>query len=285
MPRPVFPARPISLLILAALFLNGVPVLGHAQSKAQIQAEAAAKPAAKAESPRPASAADRELADRLPPLERASFWAREVNIDPMNAEPHLRLAYALRGVGQFEQAAESAQKALMLDPKRVEAMLEVGRNHIARGQAFYGITALELAVETAPKDWRAHSLLGVAYEAVERPEEAMARWQTALTVSPDNPAVLTNMAMLLATQGGLPEAEGLLRKATTRPGSTLQMRLNLALVLGLQGKMQEAEQILRRDQPPETVAVNLRWLREQLPEKASAVDSGRTWNTLNKAAG
>ncbi|MFN3229198.1 MAG: tetratricopeptide repeat protein [Asticcacaulis sp.] len=285
MPNPLVPARPAPLLLFAALMLNGMTVPVHAQPKTETKAEASAKPAAKTDAPRPASAADRELADRLPPLERASFWAREVNIDPMNAEPHLRLAYALRGVGQFEQAAESAQKALMLDPKRVEAMLEVGRNHIARGQAFYGITALELAVETAPKDWRAHSLLGVAYEAVERPEEAMARWQMALTVSPDNPTVLTNMAMLLATQGGLPEAEGLLRKATTRPGSTLQMRLNLALVLGLQGKMQEAEQILRRDQPPETVAVNLRWLREQLPQNAPPDNNGRTWNTLNKASG
>ena len=106
----------------------------------------------------------------------------------------------------------------------VEAMLESGRAHIARGQAFYGIAALEGAREARPGDWRAWSLLGTAYEQVRRPDDARAAWAQALVLSPDNPDVLSNLAISAMTRGDAAGAEPLLRRAVAQPGASLKVR-------------------------------------------------------------
>ena len=132
-----------------------------------------------------------------------------------------------------------ASKVLVVQPTNVEAMLEAGRAHIARGQAFYGIAALEGAREAQPGDWRAWSLLGTAYEQVRRPDDARAAWAQALVLSPDNPDVLSNLAISAMTRGDAAGAEPLLRRAVAQPGASLKVRLNLAMALGLNGKMGE----------------------------------------------
>lgn len=226
----------------------------------------------------PASAQQRAAYDRADPLARSVFWARETEINPGDPIAGARLAQALRELGQHERAAEAAQSVLMIQPDNVEAMLEVGRAHIARGQAFYGIEALERARVIAPGDWRPRSLLGVAYRQVRRPADAQEAWAEALRLSPENPAVLSNMAMALVSDGDSVGAEPLLRRAAAQPQATLQMRQNLALVLGLNGRRAEAEQILRRHMPPDQADRNLDWLDSQAASVNAVLP--RTWDSL-----
>ena len=236
----------------------------------------------------PADAASRASYDRADALSRSVFWAQEQQINPMDPVAGVKLAQALREMGQFDQAAETAQGILTLQPANVDAMLEVGRAHIARGQAFYGIAALEQARAAAPRDWRPLSLLGVAYQQVRRGDDARAAWNEALRLSPDNPDVLTNAAIARMGEGDAPSAEILLRRAAAQPTATLKVRQNLALSLGLQGKTAEAEAILRRDLPPEAADANLRWLAERTaaargaPVAAAAESAGsaRTWSSV-----
>lgn len=230
-----------------------------------------------AQEARPAGAEQRAAYDRADPLARSVFWAREAEINPADPVAGVRLAQALRDLGRHDRAVEAAQSVLMVQPGNVEAMLEVGRAHIARGQAFYGIQALEQARDAAPNDWRPLSLLGVAYQQVRRPADAQAAWTAALALSPENPNVLSNMAMALVVGGDPAGAEPLLRRAVAQPGATLQMRQNLALVLGLNGQRAEAEQILRRHLPPEQADQNLQWLGEQA---GAASLTPRTWESL-----
>ena len=232
----------------------------------------AATPAATApNAPRKATAEERAQAERLDPLGRSAFWSREADIDPRDAVAGVRFSQALRAMGQPDQALEAAQRVLIVYPDDVEALLEVGRNQIARNQAFYGIAQLKRAQQLAPRDWRPLSLLGVAYDQTQRPAEARQAWQQALALSPDNPAVLSNLGLSQAAAGDTAAAEASLRRAVAQPGATLQTRQNLALVLGLQGKTAEAEQWLRQDLPPEMATANLQWLRA-----ASAARNGRS---------
>lgn len=238
--------------------------------------------------PTPASAEERAAYGRLDPLARSVFWARQMEIAPTDPVAGVKLAEALRQMGQYDQAASTAQQVLVTQPANVEAMLEVGRSQIAKGQAFYGIAALEQARALAPGDWRPLSLLGVAYQQVHRTDDARAAWTAALNLSPDNPDVLNNAAMALMTDGNAAAAEGLLRRAAAQPTATLQTRLNLAMALGLQGRIPEAEQIIRRDLPPETADRNIRWLRDQVRPTATAATTtdaaspalARTWSSL-----
>ncbi|MDP3406045.1 MAG: tetratricopeptide repeat protein [Brevundimonas sp.] len=266
--------RASSSIALAALVLvGGFGLTGPAQ------AQQAAQPRL------PASAEERAAYGRLDPLARSVFWSREMEINPADPVAGVRLAESLRQMGQHEQAAQTAQQVLASQPANVDAMLEVGRAHIARGQAFYGIAALEQARVIAPNDWRPLSLLGVAYQHVRRADDARIAWEAALRLSPENPEVLNNSAMALATAGDAAGAEALLRRAVAGPSATQQMRLNLAMVLGLQGRIGEAEQIIRRELPPEAADRNIEWLRNQSrPQsadvRAEGLSSARTWSSL-----
>lgn len=271
---------PALLATVALIALSGTPTLAAdptAATAAQVRA--------------PSSAAVRATYDRMDALSRSVFWASEQQADPTDAVAGVKLAQALRELGRYDQAAEAAQATLTLQPNNLDALLELGRAHIARGQAFYGVAPLEQARDLAPRDWRPYSLLGVAYEQVRRTDDARAAWNQALALSPDNPDVLTNAATAALTHGDAPGAETLLRRAVAQPTASAKVRQNLAMVLGLQGKMGEAEQILRRELPPEQAEQNLQWLRSRSTSSAAtsgsgaaspspATDTARTWNSL-----
>jgi len=265
-----------SALVLTSLI--GAPALAGDRAPAAAPVVATA--------PAPATAEQRAAIERQDALTRSVFWNREREINPADPIAGVKLAAALREMGQYDQAADAAQTLLAAQPDNYEAMLEFGRDQIARGQGFYGIAALERAKAMAPGDWRPLSLLGVAYNQVRRADDARAAWNEGLQLSADNPEILTNAAVAQMTDGNLPGAETLLRRAVAQPGATTKMRLNLALVLGLQGKTPEAEQIIRRDLPPEQADRNLQWLREKSAPQATPASlpagsaTARTWNSL-----
>lgn len=279
-----------SVLFATVALMLSAATPGLAQTPAASAQAVAPPPVAPAAPRTPADAQARAAADRMDPLARSVFWTRELEINAADPVAGVRLARALREMNQFDQAAQTAQAVLVTQPDNVEAMLELGRAHIARGQAFYGVAALEGARDAAPNDWRPLSLLGVAYRQVRRHEDSREAWNAALRLSPDNPVVLTNAGMALATDGDAASAEILLRRAAVQPGATLQMQLNLAMVLGLQDKLGEAEQVLRRHLPPEAADRNLDWLHRRGSQTASAAaptpvghpasPTARTWDSL-----
>jgi Flp pilus assembly protein TadD len=276
------PAAAATALLLAAVMAAPAEAgLFKRGKKAEAPAAAAAdktKPAAEAARQK-ANAEERAAAQRLDPLARVAFWSREFSIDMQDAEAGVALSSALRSLGRHEEAAETAKRVLTLKPNHVEALLETARAHIARNQGFYAIEPAKKAQAAAPRDWRAVSLLGVAYEQTGRGPEARQAWEAALKLSPDNASVLANLGLSYAAAGDLKAAEGYLRRASAQPGATVKVRQNLVMVLGLQGKLQEAERLAREDLPPEVVTANLAWLRSAGPS------SGRSWDAMKSGGG
>ena len=284
------PALAATAVIAAALTpLAARAVDAAAQAPTPSAAQAAAKPpVAAAAPPRKASAEQRAQAERLDPLARAAFWAHEIDVDPADATAGVRLAAALRALGQYPEAAQSAQRVLTAQPDNLDALLELARAFVGQGQGFYAIDPAKHAQTLAAGDWRPLSLLGVAYDQIHRNDDAAAAWRQALALSPDNPAVLSNMAMALAAQGDAVQAETLLRRAVAQPGATLQVRENLTLVLGLQGKLAEAEALLRQNLPPEQAEANLAYL-QAISSRETAVSPAtipaRSWAAVKGAGG
>jgi Flp pilus assembly protein TadD len=247
------------------------PSAGQASAPGASQGKAPAPP------PKPVKATpeQRAEAERLDPLGRAAFWAREVDIDPTDNASRLKLAKALRALGKFEEAGAAADQILILQPNNYEALLESARAKIDANQGFYAIDDAQRAEAIAPNDWRPVSLLAVALEQAERGQEALAAHEKALALAPDNAATLSNLGMYYATHGEPAKAEPLLRRAAAAPGAGPQERQNLALVLGLQGRFDEAERLERQDLPPSVVDNNLAYLR-------ATADPARphTWDSL-----
>lgn len=232
--------------------------------------------------PRRATPQERTQIGRLDPLARAAFWAREANLDPKDAQAGVELSRALRGLNQYDDALQATEKVLVLYPDNIEALLESARGQIGRGQGFYAIEPARRAQALAPRDWRAPSLLGVAYEQAQRNEEALTAHRQAVALAPENPSAVSNLALHLAAIGQTREAEGLLRQAALRPGAPIAVRQNLALVIGLQGRLDEAERLVRQDLPPEAANNNMAWLRAATAP-ASAPGAARSWEGLRTA--
>jgi Flp pilus assembly protein TadD len=263
-----------------------------ASVSAQPQAAGAPTPSSK-----PASAEERAAADRLEPLAQAAFWANEMRKNPLDAEAGVKMAGAMRQLGKAQEAYDTVRQVLALQPDNVEALLESARDAIAGNQGFYAIAPAKHAAQLRPKDWRAPSLLGIAYEQTRQPQMALAAHQQALALAPDNPAALCNLGMFLAGNGDRTQAEGLLRKAAAMPGATAQIRLDLALILGLEGKLAESEQLQRQDLPPDVADNNMAYLRAATtgsgpvaaaapaayPRPAPPEAADRNWNALAKA--
>ncbi|MHB8285609.1 MAG: tetratricopeptide repeat protein [Caulobacteraceae bacterium] len=224
-------------------------------------AATAAKPVAPAAPPAKASPEERAAADRLDLLARSAFWAREVNRDPTDTQAGVEFATVLRLMGRNVEASQAVNKVLIVDPKNLDALLESARDFIGQNQGFYAIDPLKRAIALAPRDWRPLSLMGIAREQNQQPDDAHAAYLQALALSPDNPAVLSNLALWCATHHDAAQAEVLLRRAVAQPTATARERQNLALVLGMEGKLADAEHIMRDDLPPEVANNNLSYLR------------------------
>lgn len=267
----------------AASAMTPVPP-APAAAAAPVQTPAAPKP-------KKATAEERTAAERMAPLARAAFWAREVDIDPLDAIAEVRLASALRALGQYDQAVQTVSRILIIDPKNYDALIETARDYIAAGQGFYAIDPLTRAQALQPKGWLPLSLLGVAYAQVKRDDDAKAAWADALKLSPNNPAVLSNMAMQMAAKGDAAGAETLLREAVAQPDASLQVRQNLTLVLGVEGKFDEAETWLRRDLPPDQADADLAYLEamsgkgQAEPAQAPATAAAHSWQSVGQAGG
>ena len=270
--------RLTTLLFAALLAGASASALAATRTAPPAQTSAPAAKPATPPAPQKASPEQRAEAERLEPLARAAFWAREVDIDPRDPEAGLKLSKALRALGRFQEAAAAADQVLVLQPTNFEGLLESARDRIGEGQGFYAIDPAERAVAIAPRDWRPVSLLAIALEQSDRDSEALADHQKALALAPDNPATLTNLGMYFATHGDAARAEPLLRKAASAPGATSQERLNLALVLGLEGRLDEAEKLQRQDLPPDVVDNNLGYLRAD-----SQTPHTRSWDSLKTA--
>jgi Flp pilus assembly protein TadD len=265
-----------SLLPLAALLaLTAAPVALLATASQADNGPASGQVASGKPTPLKASAEQRAEAERLDPLGRAAFWARQVDIDPKDAQAGVGLSRALRELGRFDEAAAAADQLLVFDPNNYEALLESARARVGAGEGFYAIENAQKAEALQPRDWRPVSLVAVALEQASRDDEALAAHQKALALAPENPATLTNLGMYYATHGDPAKAEPLLRKAAEAPSATAQERQNLALVLGLEGKFAEAEHLERQDLPPDQVDNNLAYLRAD-----SQAAQPRSWDSL-----
>ena len=255
------PTATVLLLLLAACAVAG-PASAWPFGPAKPAPAAAAKPdPAAAAPPKKANPQERAAANRLDPLSRSAFWAREAGNDPTDAQAGVELAAALRGLGRYPEASDAAGKVLVLYPDNEDALLESARASIAAGKGFYALDPLRRAEKLAPRDWRVYSLLAVAHDQNQQPEEARTAYGQALTLSPDNPAVLSNLGLWYATHGKPAEGETYLRRAAAQPGASPQERQNLALVLGMEGKLADAESLMREDLPPEVAAGNMAYLR------------------------
>lgn len=173
--------------------------------------------------------------------------------------------HALRTAGRNNDALQRLEKVTSedgnnLDLQKTRAMLALEVGHLKKAEEL-----LHRAISRDKNDWRLYSALGTALSAQGRQQDAQIAYAKALELSPNNAAVLNNLALSYALDAKRKEAEALLRRIAESEAPKAhkdRARQNLALLLGLTGQMSEARKISETVMPRAEASANMQILNQ-----------------------
>lgn len=169
-------------------------------------------------------------------LSQAAFWSREYQLNPADLEAAVKLASAVRRMGNPSKAAEITQTTRAMYPDDPYLIAEHSAAMIALEKGQEALRPLDKALHSAPGYARLWSLKGAALDQIGKYTEARNHYNRALQITPNDPNVLANMGLSFALAGDPATAEQWLRRAASHPDAGTGINQNLDLVLQLQGK-------------------------------------------------
>ena len=190
--------------------------------------------------------ATRQMRDAIETQElfaQAAFWSHEYDLNPGDLESAIKLASAVRKLGNPGRAVEITRTTRALYPRDPYLMAEYAAALIASERANEALPILDQGLASTPSYGRLWSLKGAALDQQERYVEARQHYGRALRITPNDPNVMANLGLSFALSGDASTAEGWLRRATALPTASDSVRQNLILVLQLQGKTAEADKL------------------------------------------
>jgi Flp pilus assembly protein TadD len=198
-------------------------------------------------------------------LQKATiYWGKEYAKKPMELQPALNYAKDLKALGEKEKALSVLQQASIFHGKDPQLTSEYGRMALELNQINLAGQLLAAADDPARPDWRVVSARGTVLAKQGKYGNAIPFYERALSLSPNNPTVMNNLAMAHAMMGDPKKAEEILRQALAAPGATPKMRENLALVLGLQGRYDESRSVASAVLDSSAVASNTTFLKQMV---------------------
>jgi Flp pilus assembly protein TadD len=229
-----------------------------------------------AEPSAPATTASTATSDTRTDLQKATeYWGKEFAKNPRDAQIALNYARNLKALGEKRQALAVLQQASVFHGAHRGLNAEYGRLALEFDQVSLAGKLLEQADDPTNPDWKLISARGTVLAKQGRYREAIAFYERALVLAPEQASILNNLALAHAMEGHPDKAEPLLKRAAAAGGNEPRVGQNLALVLGLQGKYDEAKLTGARDLAPDKAAANVDYLRSivQLDAKPLATGS------------
>lgn len=235
---------------------------------------------AKAGAPAPAGGVSDEL------LKATDYWGQVYAKSPRELEPALNYARNLKAMGEKRRALSVLQQASIYHGQSRELASEYGRLALDLDQINVAKQLLAVADDPARPDWRVVSARGAALAKEGNYNDAIPYFQRALTLSPEQPSVMSNLALAYAMNGEPGKAESMLRQASATDSNSPRIRQNLALVLGLQGKYDEAKMVASRDIPMNNASENADYLRQVVKLEPQSMPNlaPQPWDTQSKIA-
>jgi tetratricopeptide (TPR) repeat protein len=134
--------------------------------------------------------------------------------NPNSSRAHFRLGTALIKVGFLGEGQAALERALELDPDRVDAWVNLGGARLGRWDFVGCVEANQQALNREPELMRAHFNQGLAYMYLGEAEKMLACFEKVLEIDPDSAAGHYHMAVALQALGKEARARMFLVKAT-----------------------------------------------------------------------
>ncbi len=129
------------------------------------------------------------------------------------------------------------------DAGNVEAMHDLARRAMVRGEADMAIAQLQAALELEPKDATLQCSLGAAYRHANRFDEARLAYERALALKADYPQVLSNLGEWCIAKGEAEEALTWFDRALSCSPGFFEARLNKTAALFELGRYELARSV------------------------------------------
>lgn len=186
--------------------------------------------------------------------------------NPKNGTVAMQYAAILQMNGKGDQALAVMQQAAIHNPQDRDVLAAYGKAQASAGNLNEALKTISRAQTPDQPDWKLLSAEGAILDQLGKASQARLKYRQALDIKPDEPSVLSNLAMSYVLESDLRTAETYLKDAVEQPGADSRVRQNLALVVGLQGRFSEAERIARNELSPNQADANLAYLKDMLSQ-------------------
>lgn len=185
------------------------------------------------------------------PLNAAIALKKAEALGPLDNHLRLQLALAYIAMRRGDWARPELERLALAEPANVTYSYWLARLDYDGGQYASAIRRLQDVVAQEPGFARAHDNLGLCYEALNQPDEAIPHYREAVRLNRLDgkgrsgwPAL--NLGILLRGRGELEEAEKLFREALTYDQRFAPGYYQLGALLEQRGRTDEAVKALRQ---------------------------------------
>jgi predicted Zn-dependent protease len=111
--------------------------------------------------------------------EAIAQFEQEKAHNPLEGSIYDRLGDAYSRAAKYDDAQRSLQEAILLEPNSTGPYILLGKTMLKKGDAIAAVTYLQRAEQMDPANFMTHSLLGQAYRAMGRQDDAIRETDTA----------------------------------------------------------------------------------------------------------
>lgn len=184
------------------------------------------------------------------PLNAAIALKKAEALGALDNRERLQLALAYIAMKRDDWARPELERLVRAEPANVIHSYWLARLDYNAGQYASAILRLQDIVTRAPTFARAHDNLGLCYEALNQPGEAIPHYREAVRLNRlgDQPSAwpALNFGILLRSRGELADAEILVREALRYDPDLAPGHYQLGVLLEHAGRIDEATHALRR---------------------------------------
>lgn len=179
-------------------------------------------------------------AQGVPTAQPIEQLARAYDARPGEKRASLAYAERLRATGQHAQAVAVLEKASIQNVGDREVAAAYGKALADIGRFDEAMKVLSQAHTADRPDWRVLSTQGAIADQQGNHDRAREFYHQALQIAPEEPAILTNLALSHVLTRDLTKAEELLQRAASRPNAAARTHANLELVRSLRQQAKAA---------------------------------------------
>ena len=199
-----------------------------------------------------------------------------VRLDPRFVDAYYQLAQADAAQHAWTSAFASLEKAIELDPNRLDVRLDRGRLYLAARQFDKAEDEANLILKQDSRNIGAYQLLAPALVGEGKPDQALAAFMKVAELRPNDDSNYMNIALVELTLHRMGNAKEHFKKAVQLNPKSIQAILDLANFYRSQGTLLGAEQVLETgvQNNPEAPALYIDWASMLSSEGKSADADG-----------